>query len=279
MTRVRNFWIKAAATGIVLQLIVSLIVPAGSHAQTQSKAAEDKADTQRQLAIVIDDFGNNSGGTAEMLHLPVQITVAIMPFLPTTIRDAEDAHKLGHEVIVHMPMEPKKGLKSWLGPGAIFTSMSDAEIRKRVEEAIDNVPHAVGMNNHMGSKATGEERVMRIVLEVCKERGLFFFDSRTNYRSVVPKIADELNVPLITNDIFLDDIYSVQHVSKQIRLLRKHLETNESCVTIGHVGSPGKITASVLEQSISAMQPSIRFVKLSDLVQGSAGDPFELTDP
>lgn len=282
-------WARTAALfGLAIWLGLSTGGPTVSNTAGKVAAAEldntnpaltDQSEgRKRTVAIVIDDFGNGSNGTVEMMRLPIKITAAIMPFMPMTKKDAEEAHRLGHDVIVHMPMEPNRGPKSWLGPGAILTSLSDAEIRKRVEDAIDNVPHAVGMNNHMGSKATADERVMRIVLGVCKERGLFFLDSRTTFFTVVPKIADELDVPLVSNDVFLDDIHSVQHISKQINVLRKHLESNESCITIGHVGLPGKLTASVLEQSISVMQPTIRFVKLSELVRVSSGDPFELTN-
>jgi len=283
----RREWRKWARTACMVGLAAGLVCAAPPFGRTAAAAANQEHGTaassqaderQRTVAIVIDDFGNGSSGTREMMSLPIKITVAIMPFMPTTKKDAQEAHRLGHDVIVHMPMEPNRGLKSWLGPGVITTAMSDAEIRKRVEEAIDNVPFAVGMNNHMGSKATADERVMRVVLTVCKERGLFFLDSRTTFRTVVPKIADELDVPLVSNDVFLDDVHSVQHISKQINVLRKHLESNESCITIGHVGAPGKLTASVLEQSISVMQPTIRFVKLSDLVRVSSGDPFELTN-
>ncbi|WP_307786948.1 divergent polysaccharide deacetylase family protein [Pseudogracilibacillus auburnensis] len=121
---------------------------------------------------MIDDLGNNMKGTDEILNLPIPLTVAIMPFMPTTKRDAELAHKNGHEVIVHMPMEPQRGKKSWLGPGAITSDLSDEEVRQRVLDAFTDVPHAVGMNNHMGSKITEDERIMKIVLEICQENGI-----------------------------------------------------------------------------------------------------------
>ncbi|NIK75304.1 hypothetical protein FHS15_000402 [Paenibacillus castaneae] len=256
-------------------LVVALCM--GSACSYGSVSADEKE--QRTLAIVIDDFGNGMNGTEEMMKLPVKFTAAIMPFMPTTKKDAEEAHRLGHDVIVHMPMEPNKGLKKWLGPGALTTDLSDAEIRKRVEDAIDNVPYAIGMNNHMGSKITANEHIMRIVLGVCKERGLFFLDSRTTYKTVIPKIAAELNVPIVSNDVFLDDVYTVSHISKQIGVLRKHLETHVSCITIGHVGPAGTKTASVLKQSIPVMQTNVHFVKLSQLVPGLTGDPFILPNP
>ncbi|MWC29316.1 divergent polysaccharide deacetylase family protein [Paenibacillus sp. MMS18-CY102] len=258
-------WRNKLACLFVAMLLAGNTVPAtmaSASAGTDGRAAETK-----RVAIVIDDFGNGMTGTAEMMKLPFPFTVAVMPFMPTTRADAETAHKLGHDVIVHMPMEPNKGKREWLGPGALTTDLSDSEIRKRVEAAIDNVPFAVGMNNHMGSKVTADERAMRIVLAVCKERGLFFLDSRTTFKTVVPKVANELGVPLLSNHVFLDDVYSVQHIAKQIGVLRKYLEEHENCVAIGHVGPPGKKTAAVLLQSTPVLRENAVIVKLSDLVQ------------
>lgn len=220
-----------------------------------------------KLAVIIDDFGNDQKGTEEMLSLPVKITVAVMPFLPTSKKDAEAAHQQGHDVIIHMPMEPKQGRSSWLGPGAILSSLTDEEIRKRMEEAIDSVPYAVGINNHMGSKVTGDERVMSIVLDVCRERGLFFIDSKTNYYSVVGKLAASMGMPSIANDIFLDDVHTVQHVSKQLQTAAQHAVERTSCIAIGHVGVYGIRTAEALKGTIPELQKKVEFVGISDLVR------------
>jgi uncharacterized protein len=152
---------------IIVSTLLAAIFATGT---VSAKELEPPSIKTRSISIVIDDFGNNMRGTKEMLELPIPLTVAVMPLMETTQKDAELAHRLGHEVIVHMPMEPIRGKPSWLGPGAITTDLSNKEIRKRVEAAIESVPYAVGMNHHMGSKATADERVMRVVLTVCRER-------------------------------------------------------------------------------------------------------------
>ncbi|KAA9017073.1 divergent polysaccharide deacetylase family protein [Niallia endozanthoxylica] len=228
--------------------------------------AETKTALRKELAIVIDDFGNNMKGTEEMLDLPVPITVAVMPFLSTTARDAKLAHKKGHEVIVHLPMEPKSGKKSWLGPGAITTDMSDKEIRKQVEKAIESVPYAVGMNHHMGSKVTEDERVMRVVLEVCKEKGLYYLDSKTSSNSVVGKVAEELSVPHLENDLFFDHIYSEQYINKQANKLMQQLTEEEQLIAIGHVGITGERVVSTLKTYIPKYKEYADIVPLSTLI-------------
>ncbi|MGV3240660.1 divergent polysaccharide deacetylase family protein, partial [Streptococcus hyovaginalis] len=134
-------------------------------------------------------------GTEEMRNLPVTITVAIRPFLSTSKEDAIRAQKKGHEVVGHLPLEPKKGKKSWLGPGAITTDLSDQEIRKRVKDAIESIPYAVGMNHHMGSKATEDKRVMKIILEECRNKSIFYLDRKTTRKNVIKELAVELNCP------------------------------------------------------------------------------------
>jgi uncharacterized protein len=230
------------------------------------EAPSETSIPKKELAIVIDDFGNDMQGTDEMLKLPVTLTIAIMPFLETTAEDAERAHQYGHEVIVHLPMEPMRGKKSWLGPGAITTDLSDQEIRKRVKAAIDAVPHAVGMNHHMGSKATADERVMRIVLEVCKERGLFYLDSKTTGKSVIPKLAKELSVPYLENELFFDDVYTTEHIVKQANLLAQKLKKDQQMIAIGHVGITGPKVVNVLKQYIPVYQTEANMVPLSELI-------------
>ncbi len=236
--------------------------------------AEAGASSQKpELAIVIDDLGNNMKGTPEMMELPVSLTVAVMPFMPTTKQDAEMAEKNGHEVIIHMPMEPKRGKMGWLGPGAITTDLSNEEIRKRVEAAIKEVPHAVGMNHHMGSRATENERVMRIVLEVCKEHGLFYLDSKTTGKSVAGKLAKEIGVPYVENNIFFDDIYTTSHITKQADRLAEKLVKNERIIAIGHVGITGTKMVSVLKEYIPVYKQKAEIVPLSELIPG-----FEFID-
>ncbi|WP_409252736.1 divergent polysaccharide deacetylase family protein [Bacillus sp. SCS-153A] len=248
---------------IIVCSILALLFTAGDVTAEGPKPSSLKT---KSLSIVIDDFGNNMQGTKEMLELPISLTAAVMPLMETTKKDAELAHRLGHEVIVHMPMEPVRGKRSWLGPGAITIDLSDEEIRKRVEEAIESVPHAVGMNHHMGSKATANERVMRVVLTVCKEKGLYYLDSRTTPKSVIPELAEELGVPLLKNELFFDDVYTTQHIVKQAGAVAKRLKKDEEVIAIGHVGITGTKMVNVLKEYIPVYLNEAKAVPLSELI-------------
>jgi len=249
-----------------MRMLLAILITFTCMSTTMQVHAEQKPN--KELAIVIDDFGNGMKGTEDMLNLQVPLTVAVMPFLPTTASDAKKAHEKGHEVIVHLPMEPKKGKKSWLGPGAITTDLSDQEIRKRVEQAIAEVPYAVGMNHHMGSKVTEDERVMRIILAVCKEKGFFYLDSKTTGKSVIPKVARELGVPYVENNLFFDHVYSASHIQRQASLLAQQLEEQEQLIAIGHVGVTGDKVVTALKSHIPEYKRQAELVPVSALIPG-----------
>ncbi|WP_413380241.1 divergent polysaccharide deacetylase family protein [Alkalihalobacillus sp. 1P02AB] len=225
--------------------------------------------SDNQIAIIIDDFGGDVKGVDQFLEANIPITVAIMPFQKYATEQAELAHKAGLEVIIHMPMEPKKGKASWLGPNAITTDLSDEQIKERVHQAIENVPHAVGMNNHMGSKIVENEHIMRIVMEIANEHQLYFLDSGTSEKSVIPALAKELNMPFIARDIFIDDSLSSQReVELQIDKLMKLSKSKGKAVGIGHVGIKGNETFSAVENGWKKMkQNQLRLVYLSELLE------------
>lgn len=245
-----------------LVLIISCSIFFSFFSQISSAEEHDS----NKVAIVIDDLGNNMKGTEEILRLPATLTVAVMPFLSTTQKDAEMAHSLGHEVILHLPMEPLKGKKSWLGPGAITSNLSNEEIFTRVNDAIDSVPHAVGINNHMGSKITADKRIMRVILEVCKERNLYYLDSKTSKKSVVAELATEIGVPFLENELFFDEVFTTNHIVKQTTQLIRKTEVDDSIIAIGHVGVVGEKTASVLKQYIPKLRDKAEIVTLSNIL-------------
>ncbi|MGG0753492.1 divergent polysaccharide deacetylase family protein [Brevibacillus laterosporus] len=261
-------WI-ASKLGIVLMLCGALVC----SSVTASEQKIPEPIKTHKVALIIDDFGNNMKGTEEILNLPIPLTIAVMPFLPSTKKDAEMAHQKKHDVIVHMPMEPMKGPKNWLGPGALMSNLSDEEIRQRVNKAIDDVPHAIGMNNHMGSKITQNPRIMRIVLQVCKERGLFYIDSKTSYKSIVGQVARELQVPYIENMIFLDDVHTTSHIAKQLKFISEKVKQNEACIAIGHVGPGGKKVAKAILSYLPQLQKEATIMHVSQMVNEKQATP------
>ncbi|QXM05242.1 divergent polysaccharide deacetylase family protein [Crassaminicella indica] len=219
------------------------------------------------VVLVIDDLGYHGDGMEELLKLDIPITAAVMPFSPFTKSDAEAVHKAGIEVIMHVPMEPVVGKKEWLGPKGITCDLSDEEIKLRIKEGLDEIKYAVGMNNHMGSKATQDKRVMKAILEIAKENNLFFLDSKTNPNSIVADVANELDVICFERDVFLDNIKNQRAIEKQLKKLGNIALEKGYAIGIGHVGAEGgKVTINAIKNMYPILEKEgIKFVNLSKL--------------
>ncbi|WP_042454210.1 divergent polysaccharide deacetylase family protein [Neobacillus dielmonensis] len=232
-----------------------------------SPISAQQDDTHELMAaIIIDDFGGGIGGVQDFLEGDVPITAAVMPFTENSKKHAEWAHKNNIEVMVHLPMEPKKGKRSWLGPKPITVDLTTKEVKQRVYEAIKSVPYAVGLNNHMGSKAVENERIVRAIVEIAKEKDFYIIDSGTSPKSKFPEVTEELGVPFLKRDVFLDDISSSTYVRSQMIRLAKTTEVKGIGIAIGHVGITGKVCSVGVFQSLQEFEKRhIKIVPVSEL--------------
>ena len=152
------------------------------------------------IAIIIDDIGYNYGHEIQaLIASPYAITLAILPEVEYGPRIAQDAVAQGKEVIMHLPMEKALDM-----PGTIYTWMGEQQIRDLLAADINDVPGAVGINNHMGVAGTADPATMRAVMSFVRERGLFFVDSKVTSNSVVSQMATEQGLPALVRDVFLD---------------------------------------------------------------------------
>lgn len=224
---------------------------------------------QGKIAIVIDDFGFDGLGTKEMLAIGIPLTCAVLPFSDYTKEDSEKIHQLGHEIILHLPMEPHHGDPKWLGENGITDKLSNEEIEMIVRNALDEVPYAVGVNNHMGSKATENQRIVETIVLVLEEKKVYILDSKTTMKSVIENIAASHDVPYISRTLFLDNVKDKTYIKKQLRKLGGLAIKNGSAVAIGHVGPEGGIvTANAIKEMVPELEAmGIEFVYLSQLLK------------
>jgi polysaccharide deacetylase 2 family uncharacterized protein YibQ len=166
----------------------------------------ERGSTEPKLTLIVDDFGYfDNRLVREFLALEIPFTVSVIPGLKHSTSIARKAAETGREVICHLPMEPERGAGDGGEIPLVRTGMRRAEIVKVVERALESTPGAMGMNNHMGSKATADRDVMDAVLSVCRGRGICFVDSYTTAKSVVAAAAGDAGVKTLRNDIFLDN--------------------------------------------------------------------------
>ncbi|HEY9062515.1 MAG TPA: divergent polysaccharide deacetylase family protein [Pseudobacteroides sp.] len=220
-----------------------------------------------KLAIIIDDFGQNRKGIDEMMSIKRHLTFAVMPFLTYSAADASNAHKKGYEVIVHLPLEAKNAPLSWVGPRPILANMKNDEIKQITLDAFENIPYAVGANIHMGSKAANEEHVISSILDIIKEKNLYFVDSRAEDHPIAKKIANDRGILCYDRDVFLDGNKPKAYILKQLRKAGDIALKRGEAVAIGHVGTEGgKPTADAISEMLSEFDDkNIQLVFVSEL--------------
>lgn len=222
--------------------------------------------TGARVAVILDDAGGNITDHNGLYSIKEPLTVSVLPCLPTSGKTAKALVDAGFEVILHLPMESLNGNYRRSGGGMVSCSNADYEIRKTVLDDFSSVKWAVGFNNHMGSKATADERVMTDVFNSVKGRDLYFIDSRTSGKSVALKTAREFSIPSAENNIFLDSEAAQPFIESKFRSLIAMARQKGSAIGIGHVTRPATI-AALKKLMPEYRKEGIEFVYASELVK------------
>ncbi|AST77695.1 TPA: divergent polysaccharide deacetylase family protein [Citrobacter farmeri] len=214
-----------------------------------------------KLAIVIDDFGYRPHYENQVLAMPAQISVAVLPNAPHAREMATKAHNSGHEVLIHLPMAPLS--KQPLEKDTLRPEMSSDEIERIIREAVDKVPYAVGLNNHMGSAMTSSLFGMQKVMQALERYDLYFLDSMTIGNSQAMRAASGTGVKVIKRKVFLDDTQNEADIRRQFNRAIDLARRNGSAIAIGH---PHPSTVRVLQQMVYNLPADITLVRPGSLL-------------
>jgi polysaccharide deacetylase 2 family uncharacterized protein YibQ len=213
------------------------------------------------IALIIDDIGYSFSRVRRFLKLEVPITFSILPRLPKSHNLAVEIHSEGHEIMLHQPMEPHNPHCD-PGPGALHVGDRPETIVKIMEDNISEMPFAVGVNNHMGSRFTECCREINEALRVVKNKGLFFVDSLTSSRSEAYKVARRLGMVTARRNIFVDNVVGESTVLSQLQRLQIRAMRHGHAVGIGH---PFPETARAIRQFLRRVKhDDVSMVHVSD---------------
>ncbi len=237
-------------------------VPTSPPLPTATPKKVPSPDARGRLAILLDDAGQNTDLLAAAVDLDQRVAVAILPFLPESSRVAAEMHRGGHEVWLHLPMEPQGYPENDPGPGTVFVEMSEDEIRTTVHAALNNIPHVIGVNNHMGSRATADLRTMTWIMQELRARDMAFIDSRTTRHTVAEDAARAQGVKTNRRHVFLDNDRSQEAIRRQLAEAVNRCRLEGEIIAIGHLD---KVTIGVLQVELPKLKD-----RGADLVPPSA---------
>lgn len=224
------------------------------HLQTNSRSP--------RLAIIIDDLGNDPGEAKSVLALPFPITASVLPHLEYSAQTADEAWRRGDQVLLHLPMQP-------LGEASpetieLHPGMSGGQVQSALVGMLQTVPHAIGVNNHEGSRATADPQLMAELMPALHARGLFFIDSRTTAATVAYEAAERDGVRAASRKVFLDDTPERNAVLAQLDLAARDAIREGSAIAIGH---PHPQTIAALAEGVPKLERrGVRVVFASELV-------------
>ena len=231
-----------------------------------------------KLSILIDDFGYRQHEENQVLQMPKAVSVAIFPNAPDSQMMMNKAHQQGREILIHLPMAPLS--KQPLEKDTLTPSMSAAEVKRIVDQAIRNIPYAIGINNHMGSAMTSSRSGMDNVMQAMNAHNLFFLDSMTIGNTQSVNAAQGTRVKVIKRNVFLDDVQNEGEIRRQFERAIQLARKNGYAIAIGH---PHPATVKVLQQMLPNLPSDIVLVRPSELLNepvrssSSAGKPPKST--
>ena len=217
-----------------------------------------------EIAIIIDDLGGRLDAGRHVIQLPGPVACAFLPYGAYTQQLAEQAHRRDKEVMLHLPMQTVEGHK--LDAGGLTLDMTERQLVDTLQTSLARVPHASGINNHMGSLLTRHPGHMLWLLRAMRQdERLFFVDSRTTKHTVARQIAYENGVPSVSRDVFLDDDATPQAVQREFQRLLGLARRNGSALGIGH---PHAATLDLLREELQQLSKSgVKLVPVARLVQ------------
>lgn len=220
-------------------------------------------DERPKIAIIIDDLGYDPRVARAFIQLDLPLSFSVLPSAPFTKRIVKAANNAACELILHLPMEPKRYPDVNPGPGALYLSMNARELRQTLDRDLSEIDQVKGVNNHMGSSFTEDAEKMMIVLKHLKKRDLFFVDSLTTSRSVGVKLARKIGLPAASRSVFLDNDLSEAAIKMQIDRLLSIARHSGDVIGIGH---PHKETLEVLRRYRPKIKNEFHVVTVSELV-------------
>lgn len=259
---VAPLWRKILTT-VFLTLLFTSNLSANSAGTLPLQNAQNGfgATKKPQLAIIIDDIGGKASDK-QAFSLSKKITFSILPHTEFSTAFSYKAASQNREVMLHMPMESLHSVN--LGPGPLLANMYPQEVKSSLVQALRTVPHAVGVNNHMGSKLTQMTLQMTTFMQILHQNNLFFIDSRTTRFTKATTIAQAHGVKVASRHVFLDHVQKPEFLEQQFAKALAIAQKHDKAILIAH---PYPVTLAFLQAKLAQWPDEIELITVSEYLR------------
>ncbi len=259
---------KALKYLILIILIVSPIIfykasnKQNNYSQAARSLSNDKLFVLPKIALIFDDLGESLNELKRLYSLEIPLTISIIPNLKFSRNIAHIGARCGFSIFIHLPCEPDNKTKtSSLNYNFISGDLNKRDVESLLRRYLNSIRIAVGVNNHMGSKATQNTELMKLVMNAIKKRDLVFIDSRTSLDSVAYNVANQEGLECGYNEGFLDAVDSQEEIGKRMNSLIGKAKEKGKIIVIAH---PRENTINFLEKNLPEIKKKIDFITIND---------------
>jgi uncharacterized protein len=244
-------------------------IPGKFIVETPSKGLKEGPSPElpavKEVVIIIDDIGGDLAALHELIKIDAPLPFAFLPYCRHSADAAELLNSKGRDILLHLPMEPQRYPEIKPGAGALFLRMKEGEIKKNLADDLEEVPHAVGVNNHMGSRFMEDGEKVSILFRELRGKGMFFIDSRTTAQSRGREAAIKTGVRFAAREVFIDN---GQTYNETYQILMNLLEKKGDHRTTLLIGHPYPSTIQALKDAVPALRAGgIKIIPVSAIAE------------
>jgi polysaccharide deacetylase 2 family uncharacterized protein YibQ len=181
-----------------------VIAPDGRQAWRVYARAPAEGPRRPRIAMLVAGLGLSASQTQAAIQLPGEVTLGFLPHAPGLLAKIAEARAAGHEVLLHVPMEPRNYPSDDPGPHALLTTLTPAANLERLDWSLSRGVGYVGVVNRLGARFAESETDFKPVLQSIKSRGLMYLDASESTEAAALRLAERVGVPHTVIDRRID---------------------------------------------------------------------------
>jgi uncharacterized protein len=184
-----------------------------------------------RIAIVVSGLGLSPKATAAALDsLPTPVNLAFAPYAADVQHWVSEARRLGHEVLLEVPMEPQDFPDSDPGPHTLRSGVERDTNPQRLNWALSRFTGYAGVTNLLGRRFLADAEALSPIMTELARRGLYFYDNDAASQSAAADVAGQSGTAFADASGTLDGIQAAAEIDKQLSDLESGARTDGSAI-------------------------------------------------
>lgn len=191
--------------------------------KNESSATSIKAKSRPKISIIITNLGLNRKSTELSLTLPNKLALGFLPYTKTLKPLLEEAHKLGHEVYLYLPLQTGSDSDN-PGKYALKADLALEENAIRLNMLLFSHTKYNGIYSSFKEVFTDNLQNSSFIFDQLDEQGLIFIMGKGKTNKVSPHFKSHNNI--VPVNLVLDEESDKDSIKNKLDQLVKLAEKN-----------------------------------------------------